>query len=354
VPVLKRGTKPGCDFRVFSQRLMQGLLLLLIQAGAAGAAELLPVDLEISSAGYQVFAEDPGDIQFILRRENPAVNSVRRQVMAFRADGLKQSALVLTPPGESPATGWPVLLFYHGFHPDPKNYGRIADGSSSRPGDYYRAITQTFAERGYVVVVPDYRGHNDSEGVAFTRYALADSWYTRDAIAVYFALPSLESINLRQVYMLGHSMGGPITQRTALALGGRIRAASIWSSSGPGGLTRKLLAQLEQTGGIDDSDVEKPGLNQLRSELRQLDSAATNGSRYILNELHRLQVPLAIHHARHDAGTRAMDSIDLAAELYLAEKPYQLFIYDGTEHLFSGEEFRQAVERDIRWFERYR
>ncbi|MEH6590552.1 MAG: alpha/beta fold hydrolase [Halioglobus sp.] len=352
VPVVKWINAPGkfrCELR---QRIALGLLFLL--SGGASGTELTDGSLDISVSGYGEFAELQRDVVFELRRENPAVNGVRRQVMAFETDGLRQYALVLTPLDQPPESGWPVLLFNHGYHPEPANYGRIADGSSSRPGDYYRGIAQTFAERGYVVVVPDYRGHNDSEGARFTDYALADSWYTRDAIAAYFALQSLAGINLQQVYMLGHSMGGPITQRALLVLGERIRAASVWSSSGPDSLAGQLVTQLEQTGGADESAIDKPALNRLRDELQQLRSGTQYSSRYVLNDLQTLEVPLAIHHARHDASTSAMDSIDLAGQLYLQGKPYQLFIYDSTEHLFSADDYRQAVERDISWFERYR
>lgn len=78
-----------------------------------------------------------------------------------------------------------------GYHPDPPNYGRIADGSTNRPRDYYREVARRFAAAGFVVVVPDYRGHNDSVGSEFVQSPLAAYWYTRDVIAAYRALPCL-------------------------------------------------------------------------------------------------------------------------------------------------------------------
>ena len=63
--------------------------------------------------------------------------------------------MVIEPAGEPPQSGWPVLMFNHGYHPDPPNYGRIADGSTNLPGDYYREVARRFASAGFVVVVPD-------------------------------------------------------------------------------------------------------------------------------------------------------------------------------------------------------
>ena len=42
--------------------------------------------------------------------------------------------------------------------------------------------------------------------------------------------------------------------------------------------------------------------------------------------------------------------MDLAARMYLSGKVYQLKIYPGSDHLFTGEQFAEALERDIAWF----
>ena len=75
--------------------------------------------------------------------------------------------LVLRPSGDVPSGGWPLVMYNHGFHPNPPFYGkRTNDGVDDRPGDYYRGLPQAYARAGYTVVVPDYRGHNVSEGAA--------------------------------------------------------------------------------------------------------------------------------------------------------------------------------------------
>ena len=73
--------------------------------------------------------------------------------------------MVAVPQTDRPPSGFPVLIANHGTHPDPPRYGYTGDGVDSRPGDYYRPIPELFTAQGFLVVMPDYRGHNDSEGL---------------------------------------------------------------------------------------------------------------------------------------------------------------------------------------------
>jgi dienelactone hydrolase len=76
--------------------------------------------------------------EFTPEFKRPDLDGLSRRVVSFQADGLKQYALILEPAGPPPTDGWPVLLMNHGHHPNPPDYGRIADGRPDRPGDYYR------------------------------------------------------------------------------------------------------------------------------------------------------------------------------------------------------------------------
>ena len=121
---------------------------------------------------------------FIGRQNNPLAHPVaglERDIAVFKVDGLRQYALVLKPRRTPPASGWPVVIFNHGFHPTPHANGRrTEDGVSDRPGDYYRLIPAAIARAGFLVVSPDYRGHNDSEGIEFVLRRDSPIWYARD------------------------------------------------------------------------------------------------------------------------------------------------------------------------------
>ena len=68
----------------------------------------------------------------------------------------------------------------------------------------------------------------------------------------------------------------------------------------------------------------------------------------------QLKAPLSIQHAKGDGSTGVNSSLELAARLYMAGREYRLFIYDSDDHLFSGDDFEQAVERDVQWFTSHR
>jgi len=53
-----------------------------------------------------------------------------------------------------PATGWPVIIFNHGYIP-PTVY---------RTTERYLAYVDAFARNGYIVFKPDYRAFGSSQG----------------------------------------------------------------------------------------------------------------------------------------------------------------------------------------------
>ena len=339
------------DLKLFSCLLFFVILTFLAPTAVAQSESLGD---GIGIAQLRAFANTQPQVEFAHLRDNPTVSGERREVVSFDVDGLHQFALILWPAGEKPEEGWPVLLFNHGYHPNPPDYGRIASGANSRPGDYYRGVAQAFVDAGFVVVTADYRGHNDSEGADYTSRVLADHWYTRDAIATYFGLTSLAGIDRSRVYMLGHSMGGPITQRASLVLGDKIRAASIWSSSSENPLRHLASRELGASVKTDALDIEKPGLDRFMQEMTQIGTELSYDDLTARKFIDELQVPLVIQHSRGDKSTLSQGSLELAGRLYMSNKKYQLFIYDSDAHLFDGDDFQQAVDRNLKWFESHR
>jgi dipeptidyl aminopeptidase/acylaminoacyl peptidase len=290
---------------------------------------------------------------FSHEHDNQMTEGIRREVLRFEVDGLNQYALVLWPAGEAPANGWPVVQFNHGYHPDPPHNGFTGE-KSDRPGDYYRDTVQSLARAGYVVVVPDYRGHNISEGGEFTARILADAWYSRDAIACFLALDSLPSLDLEHAYMLGHSMGGKITLRALAALGDRVRAGAVWSTTGINKLSSLMGGLVKSSGGEDGSDQPKVPMDALALELAELGQGVTVRDVSPMTQTGQLKVPLSIQHSQGDRSVPVTNSLGLAARLYLEDKIYQLKVYEADDHLFAGEAFVTAVEREIQWFRRHR
>ena len=220
---------------------------------------------------------------------------------------LVMAALLLWPAGVPPERGWPLLLFNHGYHPNPPDYGRNAHGGNDRPGDYYRGVTQAFVDRGLVVLAPDYRGHNDSEGGDFTERPDAPLYYARDSLAALRVVESLDGLDRSRRYIMGHSMGGLVTLAVLAGVGDVFSAASIWSSMAPAG------------------NIMLP-----------VDAG----------------VPLLVQHARGDRSTPSSGSAAIVHDLQARGITARLELYEGDDHLFAGQDFERAVARDLAWFAR--
>jgi hypothetical protein len=82
-------------------------------------------------------------------------------VVSYLSEGNKIYALMTIPQGGPPPTGWPVIIFNHGYIP-PAQY---------RTTERYVAYVDAIARHGYIVFKSDYRGHGSSEGEATGGYS---------------------------------------------------------------------------------------------------------------------------------------------------------------------------------------
>src|SRR5205814_1073917 len=92
-------------------------------------------------------------------------SNYRQYVASYLSDGLKIFALLTVPNGAKPASGWPVIIFNHGYIP-PTVY---------RTTERYVAYIDAFARSGYIVFKPDYRGFGSSQGTPDKNKAFWDS-----------------------------------------------------------------------------------------------------------------------------------------------------------------------------------
>lgn len=321
------------------------VLLCLLALGLGSASATKPPPKSIDELRTAASATP-----WTLVRELPDGPGFSAQLVAYRSAGLLVHALVATPQGPVPPGGFPVLVANHGFHPQPERYGITAQGVDSRPGDYYRPVPAAYAAAGFLVVMPDYRGHNISEGREFTRGFLASAYYTEDVLALLPGLQSLPQANPQQLFMWGHSMGGEVTLRALLATQA-VRGASLWSTVG-GELWEQAYyySQYENPLADDAHTRAKPSVDRLQADIQALGASFDWAAREPLRQIDRLRTPLMLQHALHDKGADHRWSMRIAGELYRRAMPYTFHTYPGEAHFFQGEQFRQAVDRDVRFF----
>jgi len=100
----------------------------------------------------------------------PAGSNYRQSIATYLSDGLKINGLLTIPSGAAPTSGWPVIIFNHGFIP-PAQY---------RTTERYVAYVDALARHGYIVFKSDYRGHGSSQGQPSSAYGTPD--YTVDVL----------------------------------------------------------------------------------------------------------------------------------------------------------------------------
>src|SRR5512146_783212 len=171
----------------------------------------IPNPLEITAMRARNY---PGSDIVIEKTLDPGVNYGRYYV-SYLSEGLKIYALMTVPNGEKPATGWPVIIFNHGYIP-PEVY---------RTTERYVAYVDLIARSGYIVFRSDYRGHDHSEGEARGAYGYPD--YTVDVLNALASMKRYPDADPNRIGMWGHSMGGYITLRS-MVISKDIKAGVIW------------------------------------------------------------------------------------------------------------------------------
>jgi dienelactone hydrolase len=244
--------------------------------------------------------------QLVIEGELAPGPSYSAYLVSYESDGLTVHAMVAVPDVDTPGNGFPVVIANHGYVPDPRRYGFTADGVDSRPGDYYRSVPELFASRGFLVVLPDYRGHNSSEGFEQIKDQNRESvaMYAHDVVALMSVLDDIEKADPDKVFMWSHSMGGNVSMLALLATE-QVRASSFWA-----------------TGAVDEHFMD----------------------------LERLHGPVMIQHSVGDASTEFANSERLAAALERAGHPVVLHSYEGQDHFFDVKTRERAADRDADFF----
>ncbi len=184
-------------------------------------------------------------------------------LLSYRSDGLRLYTRVDVPAGPPPAGGYPVVVFAHGwvgidsaptFH------------FSFTPKSMYAEWIDAFAQAGYVVLTPGYRGHGASGGAPADGLSDMADWdnatyvspalYAIDVLNLLEGLPNLRAadwarqkttaprLDLMRVNLFGHSQGGDVALMVLAATGKgsrarvRIRNAAILSGTFPDRLTQ--------------------------------------------------------------------------------------------------------------------
>jgi dipeptidyl aminopeptidase/acylaminoacyl peptidase len=268
--------------------------------------------------------------------------SYRSYLTSYTSDGLRINALLTLPNGEKPPTGWPAVVFIHGYIP-PAQYATL-----ERYGDYIDYI----ARNGFAVLKIDLRGHGESEGEPSGAYYSGD--YIIDTLNAYAALQAADDIDGSRIGLWGHSMAGNIVMR-AMAAKPDIPAGVIW-----GGAVYTYTDFLQYR--ITDSSYVPPASNS-PAITRRSRIVAANGDISADNPYWRQVAPatylgelkgaVQLHHAVDDDVVSIEYSRNLTKLMKEAGTTHESYEYATGGHNIVGISFVQAMEGTVQFYKKY-
>jgi len=302
---------------------------------ATPTATPTPYPLSIPSLRQRDY---PGSDLTIEQTLPPAVD-YSRYVVSYQSDGLKIFALLTVPTGEKPLSGWPVIVFNHGYIP-PAQY---------RTTERYVAYQDELARAGYITFKSDYRGNGSSEGTPSGHFAPG---YTIDVLNAVGSLKKYVEADPNRIGMWGHSLGGEIALR-AMVISQDIKAGVIWA-----GTVAPLAEQLSMWGGGTSRGAHSPGATSTGSSdlAEQYGTPEENpdfwASLSANSYLGDLSGPLQLHHGTADAEVPLSFSQGLYDQVIQAGQTAELYTYPGSDHNISLG-FDLAMQRTIEFFDKY-
>lgn len=276
--------------------------------GGMSAADMHP--LSIASLRGRVYEGS----DFVMEQTLDAGVNYDRYLVSYLSDGLKIYAMLTVPRAERPPTGFPVIIFNHGYIP-PDEY---------RTTERYVAYLDAFARSGYIVVKSDYRGHGFSEGNPAGAYTSPD--YTIDVLNAVAAARRYPAADPNRIGMWGHSMGGYITLRAMVADQG-IRAGVIWAG---------VVASYEE---LFRSWFRSPSPNRSgwRSSMVEHYSTPDDNPAFwnalsANSFVDELTGPIQIHHGTGDTTVPYSYSVLLDEQIRAVGGDVELYLYERDDH----------------------
>lgn len=269
-------------------------------------------------------------------------SNYHQYIASYKSDGLKIYALLTVPTEKKPKSGFPVILFNHGYIP-PEVY---------KTTQCYVAYVDAFARNGYIVFKPDFRGNGSSQGQPEGAYY--SPAYTIDDLNALSSIAKFKEADPSRIGIWGHSMGGNITLRD-LVIAKNIKAAVMWGAVV--GSYNDLINNWQRKVPYHPSPRELALRNRNRQNIIQKygtpktdpDFWNSIDPNFFIKDI---TAPIQLDVGGSDEEVPVAFSQSLANKLKKAGKIVELHIYEGADHNIS-QSFDAAMSETIKFFDKY-
>lgn len=312
---------------------------LAAQANLADTA-LIDFDPQELTIEWLRAQETPGSDIRIEETLVPGSN-YSRYLVSYLSDGLRIDAYMTVPQGAPPPTGWPVVVFNHGYIP-PDVY---------RPTERYIAYQDAFARNGYIVLRPDYRGHADSEGEPTGAYG--SPGYAIDVLNAVASIKRYAAADPERIGLWGHSMGGYLTLR-AMVVRDDIRAGVIWA--GVVGSYADMLYNWRRPNSQPPPTVSANARRWRTALIEEKGTPEENpefwASISANSYLEDLSGPVQLHHGTLDTSVPVTFTRTLEDQIVAAGGTVEYYEYPGDDHNLAAS-LSTALARSVAFFDKY-
>lgn len=244
-------------------------------------------------------------------------------IISYSSDGNTVRALLQVPSTLRPANGYPILILLHGY---------ITPATYRTEGTDYQDFIDYFCANGYAVIKPDFRGHGQSTGEAMGGNLQPS--YSYDVMNLVASLPNISGLNATAVALLGHSMGGAVALRTAVASHDLPIDAYIMAGG--------VVGSLEDIAYKWPRSMLPADIRPQRSRLIETMGSPEQNPTFwhdasSINYVDAITAPVQIHHGDADAVVPIFFSEHLDRALTTAGKPHEYYIYPGGDHQFLND-----------------
>lgn len=274
-----------------------------------------PVEMELpgSPTLRSILEAEPEHPTFELVQETTDFDGDQAEVVSYSSGGLDVQAVIRRPPSGSAG---PAIVFVHGAV-DPEEYSGLTD---------YDELVDLLVDAGYTVVMPDLRGHGDSEEGEPWELDM-DVGATLDVVNAVRAAAADPRIDPDRIAVAGHSSGATQALKASLMDPGAAAAVVALSPShvSPWEEVRRFLSGRPEY----DTVVAAHGDIDQSPEFWRDVSALT----YV----DRMAAPLFVLHGTADEVAPIGWSRFLDAQWTAAGKDVTLTEVEGADHWMNGD-----------------